>query len=147
MKNIHFYRRNQPEPEAVIAGTFCLMSCTMMSGSKMHLHKIIDNFNFLADCEAIAPALRTLCRRMACHWEAEQQVALPANTVSESIVNDEFDAMPISAIVNLPNENHAGTPIPQAQLKHDADANVEANPNMTPQQASQFVVQFLTRLV
>jgi hypothetical protein len=69
MGDIYFSRTHQPNPQAVIAGTFCLMSCTMQSGGAIYLPKIIDNFNYLADCEILEPPLRTLCRRMACHWE------------------------------------------------------------------------------
>jgi hypothetical protein len=77
MQNKEFMCVNKPNPQAVIAGTFCLMNCVMTTGAAssagaMYLHKIIDNFNFLSDCEALEGPLRTLCRRMACRWEAVQ---------------------------------------------------------------------------
>lgn len=70
--NMGFFRVNQPEPMAVIAGTFCLMSCSMQSGTGMYIGKLIDNFNYLAECDALDDRFRTICRRMACHWESEQ---------------------------------------------------------------------------
>ena len=72
MGDIYFSRAIEPDPQAVIAGTLCLMSCTMQSGGALYLPKIIDNLNFLADSEDVDFRLRILCRRMACHWEAAQ---------------------------------------------------------------------------
>jgi hypothetical protein len=72
MENMGFYRVNQPDPMAVIAGTFCLMSCSMQSQSHAYVGKLIDNFNFLADCDVLDDRFRTICRRMACHWESAQ---------------------------------------------------------------------------
>jgi hypothetical protein len=72
MNDIFYTRAHQPDPQAVIASTFCLMNCTMMSGGAIYLPKIIDNLNFLADCADINEPLRILCRHMACHWEAQQ---------------------------------------------------------------------------
>ena len=72
MDDIFFIRKIEPDLQQVIAGTFCLMSCTMMSGGAIYLSKIIDNLNYLADDETLDASLRTLCRRMACHWEAQQ---------------------------------------------------------------------------
>jgi hypothetical protein len=75
MENMGFYRVNQPEPMAVIAGTFCLMSCSMQIKSNAYVGKLIDNFNFLADCDALDDRFRTICRRMACHWESAQMTS------------------------------------------------------------------------
>jgi hypothetical protein len=70
--SLRFARAHEPNPNAVIGGTLCLMSCSMMSGTHLYLNKIIDNFNYLADCEIVDRPLRVLCRRMAAHWEAER---------------------------------------------------------------------------
>jgi hypothetical protein len=72
MNGMCFSSQHQPDPQAVIAGTLCLLSCSLQSGTRLYLPKIVDNFNFLADCESLDHPLRTLCRRMASHWEAEQ---------------------------------------------------------------------------
>jgi hypothetical protein len=95
MGDIYFSRTHQPDPQAVIAGTFCLMSCTMQCGGALYLSKIIDNFNFLADCETLEMPLRTLCRRMACHWEAMQAEKL--NGLAELPTQDESAPFVVAA--------------------------------------------------
>jgi hypothetical protein len=106
MGDIYFSRTHQPNPQAVIAGTFCLMSCTMQSGGALYLSRIIDNFNFLADCETLEPQLRTLCRRMACHWESTQAetfkglAQMPQQDETQPFVVDLVDAPA------QPNEKH-----------------------------------------
>jgi hypothetical protein len=57
--------------EAVVAGTFCLMSCSMQTGSKLYVKKIIDNLDILAGSRELSSELRGVCRRLAGHWQYE----------------------------------------------------------------------------
>ena len=57
--------------EAVVAGTICLMSCSMQSGSKAYVQKIVDNLDILAGCRELSSELRGVCRRLAGHWQYE----------------------------------------------------------------------------
>ncbi|MBL8525932.1 MAG: hypothetical protein JNN20_19785 [Betaproteobacteria bacterium] len=55
--------------EAVLAGTLCLMSCAMQSGSTRYLAKIVDNLDVLAACPELSREMRCVCRRLAGHWQ------------------------------------------------------------------------------
>ena len=129
MGDIYFSRTTQPNPQAVIAGTFCLMSCTMQSGGALYLAKIIDNFNFMADCEALELPLRTLCRRMACHWEAMQ-------------------ADKLKGLAELPQQDESAPFIVATKLAdsaHDLHSTV-GQTLMSPAEALTYANQFLTSL-
>ena len=135
MGDIYFSRTHlpHPNPHAVIAGTFCLMSCTMQSGGALYLSKIIDNFNFLADCEALESSLRTLCRRMACHWEAMQVEKL-------------------KGLAALPQQDESAPFVVVSDVDSDVDSALAASPHiepqsaMTPAEALSYTNQFLTSL-
>jgi hypothetical protein len=70
-QQIEFFSADEPSPMAVVAGTLCLMSCALQSRPNLYIGKLIDNFNYLANHAAIDPTIRSVCRRMACHWESE----------------------------------------------------------------------------
>ena len=71
MNHIEYVAMSGAEPQQVLASTLCMMSCTMQSGSWLHIEKIADNLNWLSDCVALETPLRRLCQHLACHWEAE----------------------------------------------------------------------------
>ena len=55
--------------EAVVAGTMCLMSCAMQTGSMMYVRKIVDNLDLLASSANLSCEMRSVCRKLACHWQ------------------------------------------------------------------------------
>ena len=55
--------------EAVVAGTMCLMSCAMQTGSMMYVKKIVDNLDLLSTCTDLSCEMRSVCRKLACHWQ------------------------------------------------------------------------------
>jgi hypothetical protein len=56
--------------EAIVAGTFCLMSVFANAPSRPQAERIADNLDSLASERDITPELRTLCRRLAQRWDA-----------------------------------------------------------------------------
>ena len=55
--------------EAVVAGTMCLMSCAMQTGSLMYVKKIVDNLELLSSSPNLSCEMRSVCRKLACHWQ------------------------------------------------------------------------------
>ena len=55
--------------EAVVAGTMCLMSCAMQTGSMMYVRKIVDNLDLLASSANLSGEMRSVCRKLAGHWQ------------------------------------------------------------------------------
>jgi hypothetical protein len=83
---------NQPHDseipiEAVFAGTLCLMSCCMQTGSMMYIPKLIDNLDVIASIESASAEMRAVCRKLSCHW----QNVLDAHQQSE--MNDQRKPM------------------------------------------------------
>ena len=66
--------------EAILAGTMCLMSCAMQTGSMMYVKKIVDNLDLLSSSRNLSREMRSVCRKLACHW----QCALDAEGTAES---------------------------------------------------------------
>ncbi len=121
MEHINFSQVEQPNPQTVIAGTFCLMSCAMRTGSDLYIPKIVDNLNFLTDCKGLDPAMRRLCSRIACDWEAwlmeNQKGSLPDDI---TLGEDALSVLPALLAA------HAETTLaPQALEKTDAQQFVE----------------------
>ena len=58
------------DPHAVLGATLCMMSCSMQSGCKIYLRRIVDNLEWLAAVQALDMDFRRLCRRLAVHWDA-----------------------------------------------------------------------------
>lgn len=57
-------------PEAVIAGTLCLMSCYVQHPVPLYADRVAANLALMAEAEALSPELRTICRRLAERWDA-----------------------------------------------------------------------------
>ncbi len=72
--------------EAVVAGTLCLMSCSMQSGSTLYMKKIVDNLDVLASCSSLSCEMRRVCRRLASHWQSAMDSGAatppPVNSIS-----------------------------------------------------------------
>lgn len=57
-------------PEALIAGTLCLMSCYAQHAAPAYAARVADNLARLSGADALTPEFRTVCRRMALRWRA-----------------------------------------------------------------------------
>jgi len=57
------------EPEAIVAGTLCLMSCPNSSGTPVYVRRIVANLERLAMHSGVTIEMRTVCRRLAAQWE------------------------------------------------------------------------------
>jgi hypothetical protein len=57
------------EPEALVAGTLCLMSCTSAAMAPMFVRRIVANLEKLAGHPRVTLEMRTVCRRLAIQWE------------------------------------------------------------------------------
>jgi hypothetical protein len=62
-------------PEALIAGTLCLMSCYAQHASPAYAARVADNLARLAGAIALTPEFRTVCQRMAARWRALEDAA------------------------------------------------------------------------
>lgn len=65
----------EDRPDAMIAGTLCLMSCYAQHPVPVYAARIADNLARLADAGALTPELRSVCRRMASRWGAIESEA------------------------------------------------------------------------
>lgn len=59
-----------PRPEAVIAGTLCLMSCYVQHPVPLYADRVAANLALMARADTLSPELRTICRRLAERWDA-----------------------------------------------------------------------------
>jgi hypothetical protein len=57
-------------PDAMIAGTLCLMSCYAQHPVPVYAARIADNLARLAAAGALTAEFRAVCRRMATRWHA-----------------------------------------------------------------------------
>ena len=57
-------------PEAVIAGTLCLMSCYTQHPSALYADKVAANLARMAALAGLSPELRTICARLARQWDS-----------------------------------------------------------------------------
>ena len=57
-------------PDAVIAGTLCLMSCYTQRPVAAYADKIAANLARMTAFAALSPELRTICARLARQWDA-----------------------------------------------------------------------------
>ena len=60
---------NDAQPDAVIAGTLCLMSCYVQHPVALYADRIAANLNQMARFSMLTPELRTICRRLAERWD------------------------------------------------------------------------------
>ena len=65
-------------PEAVIAGTLCLMSCYVQHPVAVYAERVAGNLMTMAALPNLSPELRTICRRLAQRWEVIRSEALAA---------------------------------------------------------------------
>ena len=66
---------DEARPEAVIAGTLCLMSCYVQHPVPLYAGRVAANLVRLAGLATLSPELRTICRRLAERWENIQNDA------------------------------------------------------------------------
>ena len=59
----------EPYPEAVIAGTLCLMGCYVQHPVALYAERVAENLGRMAQFPDFSPELRTICRRLAERWE------------------------------------------------------------------------------
>lgn len=57
-------------PEAVLAGTLCLMSCYVQNPAALYAERVTSNLARLATFAGLSPELRTVCKRLSERWEA-----------------------------------------------------------------------------
>ena len=69
MPEIHTEANDDARPDAVIAGTLCLMSCYVQHPVAMYADRIAANLNRMAQFPMLTPELRTICRRLAERWD------------------------------------------------------------------------------
>ena len=62
-------------PEALIAGTLCLMSCYAQHASPAYAARVADNLLRLSGAGVLTPEFRTVCHRMATRWRAIEDAA------------------------------------------------------------------------
>lgn len=58
-----------PEPDAIVAGTLCLMSCAGPAGTPVYVRRIVANLEKLSQHPRVTLEMRTVCRRLAAQWE------------------------------------------------------------------------------
>jgi hypothetical protein len=59
-----------PRPDALIAGTLCLMSCYVAHPVTLYAERVKDNLGKPADLTELSPELRLVCRRLSERWDA-----------------------------------------------------------------------------
>ena len=57
-------------PEAVIAGTLCLMSCYTQNPAAAYADRVAANLARMSAFTGISAELRTICARLARQWDA-----------------------------------------------------------------------------
>lgn len=62
-------------PDALIAGTLCLMSCYAQHPAPAYAARIADNLSRLAEAATLSGEFRAVCRRMSSRWVALQAEA------------------------------------------------------------------------
>ena len=60
----------EARPDAVIAGTLCLMSCYTQHPVAAYADRVAANLARMAAFAAFSPELRTICARLARQWDA-----------------------------------------------------------------------------
>jgi hypothetical protein len=67
---------DHPEPQALLAGTLCLMSCPNSKEAPLYVRRIVANLEKLSGHPALSVQMRTVCRRLASQWEERLQGAM-----------------------------------------------------------------------
>ncbi len=61
---------DEARPEAMIAGTLCLMSCYVQHPVPLYAEKVAANLARMAQIATLSPELRTICCRLADRWDS-----------------------------------------------------------------------------
>jgi hypothetical protein len=91
MEYLDYQHGADADPHAVLASTLCMMSCTIQSGCRIYLRRIAENLDWLSAVHVFDKNFRTLCRRLAAHWDAE---ANRSDDALSSAVHESFDGYP-----------------------------------------------------
>jgi hypothetical protein len=75
-------------PEAVIAGTLCLMSCYTQHPSAVYADKVAANLARMAGLVDLSPELRTICARLARQWDSIRAQAHARASLGEAASDD-----------------------------------------------------------
>ena len=67
--------RDDSHPDAVIAGTLCLMSCYAQHPLPAFAARVADNLHRLAGAATLTAEFRAVCRRMAHRWSSIEDEA------------------------------------------------------------------------
>ena len=90
-------------PEAVIAGTLCLMSCFVQHPAAIYAERIAGNLAQMAGLPALSPEMRALCRRLAERWDgilnaAQQRADAGANAASPAADQPRDGFVPLASL-------------------------------------------------
>ena len=69
------FSESDPRPDAMIAGTLCLMSCYAQHASPAYAARIAENLRRLAVVATLTAEFRAVCRRMADRWSVLEEEA------------------------------------------------------------------------
>jgi len=61
------------EPQALLAGTLCLMSCPRSSEAPVFVRRIVSSLEKLSRHPALSAEMRAVCRRLAAQWDERLQ--------------------------------------------------------------------------
>ena len=71
-------------PDAVIAGTLCLMSCYVAHPAPIYADLVAANLARMARFATLTPELRTICKRLAGRWDAIRARAHASASLGEA---------------------------------------------------------------
>ena len=75
-------------PDAVIAGTLCLMSCYTQHPVAAYADKIAVSLARMTALAALSPELRTICARLARQWDAIRAQAHARASIGETATDE-----------------------------------------------------------
>jgi hypothetical protein len=75
-------------PDAVIAGTLCLMSCYVQHPVAIYAERVAGNLARMARFAELSPEMRTICSRLAQRWQSIRDDA-HARVIAGETVTDE----------------------------------------------------------
>jgi hypothetical protein len=67
----------EARPEAIIAGTLCLMSCFVQHPATVYADRVASNLALMAQLAALSPEMRAVCQRLSKQWDAIRRDADP----------------------------------------------------------------------
>ena len=78
---------DEGRPEAVIAGTLCLMSCYVQHPAPLYAERVAENLAKMSAMVDLSSELRTICRRLAERWDGIVADARTRIDAHETIVD------------------------------------------------------------